>query len=220
MESAIVVFCRRPAPGVGKQRLARDIGVDAACAVATALLDCTLEDLAAWPGPRVLAPADPGDADWARTLLDGGARVVPQPGGNLGERLNGVDAALRAQGLSQLLYVGTDAPALDARYYSTAAAALAAVEVVLGPARDGGVTLMGTRRPWPALDALPWSEAGLGVALAQSCRGAGARIAQLAPSFDVDAVDDLAPALHALEGDPRPARRRLCEVLAPLVAAP
>jgi hypothetical protein len=187
--------------------------------VGAALLDCALEDLAAWPGPRVIAPADPGDADWARALLDGGARVVPQPPGNLGERLNGVDAVLRAQGLSQLLYVGTDAPALDQRYFATAAAALAAVEVVLGPALDGGVTLMGTRRPWPALDALPWSEAGLGAALARSCRVAGARIAQLAPSFDVDAVADLAPALRAVEADARPARRRLCEVLAPLVAA-
>jgi uncharacterized protein len=219
MESALVVFCRRPAPGVGKQRLARSIGVAAAHAVAEALLECTLEDVAAWPGPRVLSPADPRDTGWAHDLFGGEAQVVPQSPGNLGQRIDGVDRLLRAQGHAQLLYIGTDAPALDPRYLVNAAAALAAVEVVLGPARDGGVTLMGSREPWPQLAPLPWSEPGLGSALQQACRARGARIALLPTSFDVDELDDLPLALQALAADPRPARQRLCELLAPLVAA-
>ena len=91
--AALVVFCRRPVPGVGKQRLARGLGREAAHAVATALLACTLEDLDDWAGPVVLSPADAADLDWARALLAARAGlhprscVVPQPEANLGERL-------------------------------------------------------------------------------------------------------------------------------------
>ena len=55
--AALVLFCRRPAPGIGKQRLARALGEIRALAIATALLECALEDIADWPGALVISPA-------------------------------------------------------------------------------------------------------------------------------------------------------------------
>lgn len=213
--AALVVFCRRPVPGVGKQRLARGLGREAAHAVATALLACTLEDLDDWAGPVVLSPADTADLDWARALL--AARpglhprscVVPQPEANLGERLEAVDRGLRGAGFDMLFFIGADAPALPRTLFATALAALARADVVLAPARDGGVTLMGARRPWPALAALPWSTADLGAALAAACATRGDALQWLEASFDVDEPDDLDAVIGALADDPRPARRAL-----------
>ena len=208
-----MLFCRRPQHGQGKQRLARSLGAAAALVIARALLDCALEDAEGWPGALVIAPESPGDAAWAAGLLARAAILVPQPPGNLGERLNAVDRAVRALGHERLLFIGSDAPSLGVPDLLAADASLERSDVVLIPAEDGGVTLMGARCAWPDLAALPWSEASLGRALESCCRESGLSVTQLPPSYDVDETSDLATALRALAADRRPARRRLQELL-------
>ncbi|MCE7903512.1 MAG: DUF2064 domain-containing protein [Gammaproteobacteria bacterium PRO9] len=139
-EPTLVLVCRRPSPGVGKRRLARDLGEDATFMLCELMLAAALEDLAAWPGRTVVAPAAAPDATWARSLHDGRCSVVPQPAGNLGTRLGAIDRQLRAQGHAALLYFGSDAPALLPADYVAARQALSRSTVVLGPALDGGVT--------------------------------------------------------------------------------
>ncbi|TLY98777.1 MAG: DUF2064 domain-containing protein, partial [Gammaproteobacteria bacterium] len=78
----------------------------------------------AWPGALVIAPYGTADATWAAGLLARAVAVQPQPGGNLGERLSAVDAAVRALGHERLLFIGSDAPSLTVPDLSAAAAAL------------------------------------------------------------------------------------------------
>src|SRR5690606_37370137 len=59
------------APSRSKRRLAAARGDAAASEAARRLAACALEDLAAWPGPTWLAPADRTDLDW---LGDAAAR--------------------------------------------------------------------------------------------------------------------------------------------------
>ncbi|MBL8200232.1 MAG: DUF2064 domain-containing protein [Chromatiales bacterium] len=212
----LVAFCRRPAPGVGKRRLARDLGEADTLAISQLLLATTLEDLAAWPGPRVLAPAEPADESWARSLPVALDDVVAQPAGNLGERLGAVDRALRQRGHGRLLFIGSDAPVLAATDYVDAASAFASHDVVLGPALDGGVTCMGSRRAWPDLAALPWSGAHLHAALQACCESAGLTVHNLATRYDVDVPGDLQRLCVDLAADTRPARRALYRALATL----
>jgi rSAM/selenodomain-associated transferase 1 len=209
----LVVFCRRPRLGEGKQRLARELGAAHALAIAQALLECALEDALAWPGGLVIAPENPAEARWAQGLLERAASVQPQPPGNLGERLNAVDRAVRAAGHERVLYIGSDAPSLTLSDLRAAQAALDGSDVVLVPAQDGGVTLMGSRRAWPDLAPLPWSEPTLGEMLEECCRSHGRSVTRLAESYDVDEVSDLGRARRALAADDRPARRRLHELL-------
>jgi glycosyltransferase A (GT-A) superfamily protein (DUF2064 family) len=216
---ALAVLLRRPARGAGKRRLARALGDDAALRIGEALLACTLEDAAAWPQDVILAPAEVEDSAWAAGLLAGRAQIQPQragSAGNLGERIAGVDAVLRAIGYRRLLFIGSDAPAITDAYLLRAEALLGDHDVVLGPALDGGVALMAARVAWPALAALPWSEATLGRELARACRQTGLRVAWLELAFDVDEVPDLQRAAAALASDERPARRRLCALIAEL----
>lgn len=216
-ETTLVLLCKRPAPGVGKQRLAAVFGMAAAQRVAEALLACALEDARTWPGSVVIAPAHAADGDWAATLLPQ-AEVLPQQPGNLGQRLNALDKCLRAQGRRSLLYAGSDTPELAAFDYAAACAALQQHDVALTPAADGGVVLMGARRPWPDMTDLPWSSDRLGAALASCCLQAGYRVAHLAPGSDVDEADDLLRLTAALAADARPARRALRQLACQLVA--
>ncbi len=205
----LVLFCRRPLPGIGKQRIAAATNPDLALALSEHLLATALEDVGAWRGPTVIAPANPADADWMRQQAPPGAQVLPQSDGNLGDRLTAMDLALRAQGHEQLLFIGSDAPLLDFAYFARARHALEAADIVLGPAEDGGVTLMGGRVPWPTLTDLPWSSTELGAALDRRCRARGLRVQRLELRYDCDTIDVLPRLARELAGDPRAARQAL-----------
>lgn len=200
------------APERSKRRLAAEIGAQA-LAAAEALSACALEDMRDWPGCRCYAPAEAADGDWldGRDLPDG--ERIPQHGGNLGARINHVNRELNALGRTTQLFIGIDCPQLNLPYLERAARALERHDAVFGPAADGGVVLMGARRAWPDLDALPWSTSELYALLRASCERSGWSIAELEPLADVDTLADLAASAQRLAQDPRPARRALREWL-------
>jgi hypothetical protein len=215
LAATLVLVCKRPLLGHGKQRLAAKIGERQALQVAEHLLGCALEDLHSWSGPTVIAPDSSERFDWASALVPH-ARCVPQICGNLGERLNTLDQMLRAAGHRRLMFIGSDAPALRLDDYQMACTALREADTVLIAASDGGVVLMASNRPWPDLAGLPWSTDELGQALAAACRQAGHSVSTCGESFDIDEPRDLSRALVELADDQRPARLRLRQVMARL----
>ena len=226
----LVVFCREPRPGVGKQRLAADIGDRDAGRVAAVLWDCVREDLLAWPGDCVLAVTDPEEESWAcsqaqqlrsdrhRANKNAAPQVLVQPAGNLGERLMAIDAKLRSRGREQLIFIGSDAPELDREQLDDIAIQLQQSDIVLAPALDGGVVAMAGRKPWPALADLPWSSELLGQALAGRCRSAGQDVSMSRGSFDIDDWASLSYAGEMLRRDSRPTRRKLVALVTELTA--
>jgi hypothetical protein len=214
-EAALVLVCKRPAPGIGKQRLAASLGMENAYQIARALLACALEDAAGWPGPVVIAPASAEDAHWAQTVsfaVSSQVAVVPQVSGNLGQRLNALDQTLRARGMERLVFIGSDAPGLCAADYTVARTTLLRNDIALIPASDGGVVLMANRRAWPDLSALPWSGDQLGAALLALCHDAGRSVKTFGQGYDVDEFEDFAKLTAWLQQDQRPARRALLEL--------
>ncbi len=211
--TALVLVCKRPRLGFGKQRLAASLGVEMAQRVAEALLDCVLEDLRSWAGLVVIAPSSQEDAEWAISLVpQPNVWVQPQMPGNLGQRLNTLDFELRSKGVERLIYIGSDSPGLDEKDYVAVCEAMQHHDVVLMPATDGGVVLMANNHPWPSLANLPWSSNKLGSVLADCCRDEGQSVAILRESFDIDEVEDVAKLVDVLAGDTRPARRVLFEL--------
>jgi hypothetical protein len=173
------------------------------------LLNCALEDAAAWPGPVCYAPAEPADGDWLGPRIGADAVLVAQGNGNLGERINRVNRALWARGLERQLFIGIDCPSLSPLRLERADAVLDGSDIVLMPAADGGVVLMGSRRPWPALGTLPWSEPGLLDGLVALCQRKALSLRQTEMLHDVDSLDDLRAVAATLAADGRPARRKL-----------
>ncbi|MBL4596504.1 MAG: DUF2064 domain-containing protein [Robiginitomaculum sp.] len=212
---ALVLFFRRPKPGVGKQRLAITIGQQQAYWVSKRMLDCALEDMARWDGPLVFAVANLDDVNWVKTTIipkfsHHQTLVIAQSNGNLGERLHAIDHALTDHGFTQRVYIGSDAPVLHSHLYKTARNLLRQNDTVLAKSADGGVTLMASKQNWPDMKALPWSTKRLCDALAASCREANLNSKIIDGLYDVDTLADLRKARIDLEHDQRPARRAFC----------
>lgn len=212
----LVLLCKRPALGHSKQRLAEQLGPACALRMAQLLLDCALEDLYDWSGPKVLAPDQELHHAWGRALC-AQAMCLPQGEGNLGDRLNDLDRRLRSLGHRRLIFIGSDCPSLQDADYRRVAALLDTADTVLLMAQDGGVVLMASNRPWPDLSGLPWSTERLGDALIDCCHAAGHTVRRAGKLFDIDYQEDLLRLSGVLATESRPARLRLRAALEDLV---
>lgn len=212
-DAALVVLCKRPRIGEGKQRLAESIGAEPAYKIASALFACALEDAAAWTGPVVLSPARAEDTEWAREQAENlgieFVQVIPQQTGNLGERINQLDQTLRQLGQHQAVFIGTDAPMLTAVHYDEVIAALDEHDIVLANADDGGLVIMANHRPWPNLEGLPWSMESLGDATITICGLNELTIKLTKSGYDIDFEEDLMRFYQEYKNDERTARRAL-----------
>jgi hypothetical protein len=209
----LVLLCKRPAFGYGKQRLAQDIGQKQALAIAKSLLACALEDLSCWPGKVVISPSRSADCVWAAGLLTRPVQVVAQESGNLGERINRLDSFLKAAGYAQTIYIGSDAPILGRDEYQQIATALQVYDIALCPALDGGVAIMANRRPWPDLRALEWSTARLGEQLKNLCAENNLAVHCIKAGYDLDNYQQVAKLAEDLQYDSRDARQKLLQQL-------
>lgn len=206
--TTLTLVCKRPREGVAKQRIAAQLGKAPTHELATLLLNCAVEDLASWQGPRAVLVAQASDVSWASTLCPD-AGVVVQCEGNLGDRIVDGTQTIGDKGREPVLFIGSDCPELDNQYLQTCANSLQTHDVVLGDASDGGVVVMGTRSSWPILNDLPWSTDSLRSALVQRCTHAGMTIARHKALTDIDDASQLCALNAALAIDQRPARRAL-----------
>ena len=208
-ETLLVLFAREPHTGLGKRRIAEQLGNTAAHAVNSEMYAAALAVLNRWPGPAALALADPStDADAHDTLSREHIRLT-QPDGSFGARFQSVDRTLCAQHSGPRLYLGSDAPELSETFYRMAAEQLEHYDAVLAPAQDGGVTLLGTRCRWPALEHLPWGTNKLCEALEEACLNEGLSVMKMPVSADVDTLDDLLRLRRSLKQDTRHNQQQL-----------
>ncbi|MFT7470552.1 MAG: rSAM/selenodomain-associated transferase 1 [Kiritimatiellia bacterium] len=157
--SRIVVFAREPLLGKVKSRLAIEIGAQEALAVYQAMLArlgqlLTHAQIAAWD---LWVTSNCSHKDFVSICNK--SNIYLQNGQDLGARM---DAAIRhtlqQEDVESVILIGTDCPALTERYLEQALLALeSGVDVVLGPAEDGGYVLVGMRRPIAAVfEDIPW----------------------------------------------------------------
>ncbi len=220
---------RLPEPGRVKTRLAREIGAVAACRFYEACVRDLVAQSASWPCRVVWAVAPESEAERpARARAPGAGRPVvsvvqrfaahfgvapeacfEQQGSDLGQRLETTLDRLRAEGAARCLAMGSDLPHLPVAALERAIQRLAAHDLVLGPARDGGYYLIGLGRPAAVFTGIAWSTAAVYRQTLARARACGLRIAPpLAFNFDIDEVRDL-EALRRRLGRDAELRRRL-----------
>jgi rSAM/selenodomain-associated transferase 1 len=189
----VIVMAKAPVAGYAKTRLIPALGAEGAALLAERLLrHAVAQALAAGIGPVELCCApDAHHAVFAALAGDARLALSEQGEGDLGARMA---RALR-QALAmhdRALLIGTDAPALDAAYLRAARGRLADHDAVLGPAVDGGYTLIGLRRFAPSIfESMPWSTPQVLALTQERLRAAGLRHAELMPLHDVDEPADL-----------------------------
>jgi len=135
----LVIFARRPRLGVGKRRLAADVGDVEAVRFARGALDRLSRTLGRdrrWRLWLAVTPDRP--LDWVRT-----GTAIPQGPGDLGERLTRVIHALPP---GPVVILGSDTPTVTRADVTAAFRAVGPNRAVFGPASDGGYWLIGLRR--------------------------------------------------------------------------
>ena len=189
--TAVLLFAKAPRPGAVKTRLAADLGDRAAASVYRKLGAGVADAVsAAFPLTVWYEPAD-AEAEM-RAWLGNRHRYLPQPPGDLGDRLRVGFATHFASDPEPAVAIGADAPGVNAGVVEEAFARLRRADVVIGPALDGGYYLLGLIRPVPALFAgIPWGTGGVLHETLAICQRNGLAVGQLSPLPDVDTVDDL-----------------------------
>lgn len=149
---AIIVFLRVPESGKVKTRLASTMGKSKALSIYKQLTAITL-DVVRRTDADILLFYYP---DIPKAAPDFG-QTFRQQGTDLGEKISSAfDLALSTY--QQVLIIGTDCPYLTEEQIDRAFDALNEVNVVIGPASDGGYYLLGLTAPAPALfTGIDWS---------------------------------------------------------------
>jgi rSAM/selenodomain-associated transferase 1 len=122
-----------------------------------------------------------------------GVRVMPQPDGDLGDRMRGVMEAAFATGATRVALIGSDLPDISAAHISSAFAMLDAdpSALVLGPAHDGGYYLLAASRVPPVFSGIAWGSADVLEQTRTRATGSGWAVKLLPALGDVDDVADL-----------------------------
>ncbi len=184
----LLVMAKAPRVGVGKSRLAADVGRVEAWRINRALHALTLR-VACDPRWRTLLCVTP-DAAILLDLPGVWPRGLPrcaQGAGDLGARLARALTPLR-----KVAVIGTDCPLLTRAHIAAGFTALKRSPFVLGPARDGGFWLLGARSGAAAARAMGdvrWSTQHAAADVVRNL-GAGA-VTRLAQLQDVDVAADL-----------------------------
>lgn len=160
---ALAIFCKTPIAGESKTRLAPLLGPEdcaqlSACFIAD--LSNTIHALAsdgdvvgyALYTPRGTEPA-------LKRLLPPDFELIPQAEGDFGARLDQGIQDLIGLGHAGAILLNSDSPTLPRQILRAAVESVRGDDrVVLGPAIDGGYTLIGLSRPHPQLfTQIPWS---------------------------------------------------------------
>lgn len=141
----VVVMGRLPQVGVGKRRLARDVGDLAAWRFYRNSLKSLLRRLGRDPRWEVCFAITPDRAVSRVAGISEQVTVIPQGGGDLGQRMGRM---LRRVPRGPVVIVGSDIPAIEPKHLEQAFRMLGRKSWVFGPAADGGYWLIGAaRRP-------------------------------------------------------------------------
>ncbi|HDP89461.1 MAG TPA: glycosyltransferase [Thioalkalivibrio sp.] len=153
-DTAVIVFARAPVPGASKTRLIPALGATGAAALHGAMIERTLQTLAALPHAydlQLWCAPDTQHPLFARLAQPHRTSLHRQCGDDLGARMyHALNAALHDH--AQAIIVGTDCPGLLQTDIETAQEALRhGADAVIGPAADGGYWLLGLRNVSPGL---------------------------------------------------------------------
>lgn len=134
-----------------------------------------------------------------QALLPPAFRLLAQSGGDLGARLLQATVELLDAGHVGVILVNSDSPTLPlATLRAAVDVVLEGDSVTLGPALDGGYTLIGLSRPHPRLfEDIPWSSPQVYRLTLDRAREIGLPVMAVAGWYDVDDAASLA----LLEGE-------------------
>lgn len=168
--TAVLIMARAPRSGEVRRALEPLLGREGCVELQATLILHAVHWARQVAAGGIHVAHDPPDAGGEmRRLVGADAVLFPQNGEGIAGRLADASARVLARNGGPLLIVWPDLPCFRAGHASAALDDLrAGCDVVLGPAIDGGLYLVGIARPLPELFALPeqaWRNDAMAVAL-------------------------------------------------------
>ena len=200
------IFAKYWAPGRVKTRLARVIGAESASRLARAFLATQLQRFRSLADRRDLVYEPPERGQAFRRLAGPAWTLVPQPSGNLGQRMLAYLQRAFDETAQRVVLIGADSPTLPPGMISRAFELLGDFPVVLGPSNDGGYYLVGAANSAPPIfDDIDWSTTSVWDQTVTRLSASGIPYACLPAWYDIDDFDDLQRLARDLaECAPRP----------------
>ena len=201
---AVVVVAKSPRSGHVKTRLCPPLAHSDAASLHGAFLRDTLDRVRSLAGVDVAVAYTPAEDRPVFEATCAGAMLLPQPEGDLGTRLAAIFETLCARGNRGVVAIGADTPTLPPAFVQRAFVLLSRhdIDVVLGPAHDGGYYLIGLKELYPALFRnIPWSTDRVYALTMDRAARAELRVACLPAWHDVDTFADLRRLASDLQTD-------------------
>ena len=209
-KNRVVMLARYPRLGEVKTRLVPPLTADEALGLHDRLARHTLRSmlaLSATGESRVEVRTDAAFTRVAYDWLGRGFSARYQGEGDLGDRIRLAFGESFARGMDRVAVAGSDCPRMTAGHLREALALLDGVDVVLGPAQDGGYYLVAldkksAKQSVPVLFSdVAWGTAAVMERTLAICEEHGLTWALLEPLPDVDRSEDLADAEAVLGAD-------------------
>lgn len=192
----LILFTRFPEPGTTKTRLIPAFGPEGAAELQRELTEqalCLARTLRERTGAEIEVRFTGAAAERFHAWLGDDLRCQEQVGNDLGARMANAFADAFAEGSERVVLIGIDCPFLRAHHLQHALAALSSHDVVLGPAVDGGYTLVGLSAPRPELfREMTWSTGKVFQTTCERIRANSLRLALLPRLSDIDRPEDVA----------------------------
>jgi rSAM/selenodomain-associated transferase 1 len=202
----IAIVCKTPQAGASKTRLSPPL-TPSQCA---RLSGCFIRDvcdtiasLAAEADVTGVALYTPvASEDTLRQYVPSSFKLVPQVEGDFGDRLRMGAERILADGHDGAILVNSDSPTLPKEVLRLAVDAVRRTDnVVLGPAFDGGYTLIGLSKPHPRLfEDIPWSTENVYRLTVERAAEIGLPVENVPGWYDVDDAQSLSILRDELTG--------------------
>lgn len=126
--------------------------------------------------------------DW----LGNSWRLIPQTGGNLGERMAAAINDRLENGFNKVVLIGSDIPEISSQLILDAFAELETNDVVIGPAADGGYYLIGMKHCYKSIfENIDWSTRSVYNETLTRFSSLNLDVAKMKRLSDVDTSEDL-----------------------------
>ena len=192
----LIVFTRFPEAGKTKTRLIPELGAEGAAQLQRELTEyfiATCRQASALFPFEIEVCFTGADDKCFSSWLGEGLSYRPQEGSDLGERMKNAFRSAFDEGCSRVILTGIDCPYLTTSHLGEALTLLENDSVVIGPAEDGGYTLIGLSAPNDALFAgIPWGTSTVLANTLAAVNDAGLSPALLPTLADIDRAEDVA----------------------------
>jgi uncharacterized protein len=192
---SLIIFAKKPVPGSVKTRLSPPLTGEEAAELYSCMLKDTLAMAAGLDGvtPVLYFQDEQGAAEYFSALAPE-TESFPQEGADLGERMKSAFIDRFACGFGEVAIIGSDSPDLPPEHIFESFNLLAdeQVDLILGPAEDGGYYLMGLKMVRDELFCgIPWSSGEVLAATVEKAKGLRLGVSFLPMWHDIDTAADL-----------------------------